>query len=109
VVPENSVIVGTYNHTFGMPILGGSELMETFENKLNGSKEASRECPDCHRKKIWKAGTRLTQREKFNIFCGVIAISVKIASNVEKTCKLLEIGFEYVTESETKKLFKKRK
>lgn len=42
--------------------------METFENKLNRSKEASRECPDGHSKKIWKAGTRLTQRGEVQRF-----------------------------------------
>jgi len=35
--------------------------------------------------------------------------TVKIASDVEEACKLLEVGFEYVTEFEGKKLFRKRK
>ncbi|MDX1813221.1 MAG: site-specific integrase [Candidatus Bathyarchaeia archaeon] len=34
---------------------------------------------------------------------------VKVASNVEEACKLLEVGFEYVTELDGKKLFRKRK
>jgi len=35
--------------------------------------------------------------------------TVKIASDVEEACKLLEVGFEYVTEFDGKKLFRKRK
>jgi integrase len=35
--------------------------------------------------------------------------TVKVASTVEEACKLLEVGFEYVTEFEGKKLFRKRK
>ena len=35
--------------------------------------------------------------------------TVKIASNLEEACKLLEVGFECVTEFEGKKLFRKRK
>ena len=35
--------------------------------------------------------------------------TVKVASTVEKACKLVEVGFEYVTEFDGKKLFKKRK
>ena len=34
---------------------------------------------------------------------------VKVASNLEEACKLLEVGFEYVTDMEGKKLFRKRK
>jgi hypothetical protein len=34
--------------------------------------------------------------------------TVKVASNVE-ACRLLEVGFEYVTEFEGIKLFRKRK
>jgi integrase len=34
---------------------------------------------------------------------------VKIAETVEQACKLLEVGFEYVTDIEGKKLFRKRK
>ena len=34
--------------------------------------------------------------------------TVKIASTVE-ACKLLEVGFEFVTEFDGKKLFRKRK
>jgi hypothetical protein len=33
----------------------------------------------------------------------------KVASTVEEACKLIEVGFEYVTEIESKKLFRKRK
>ncbi len=35
--------------------------------------------------------------------------TVKVASTVEEACKLLEVGFEYVTEFDGKKLFRKRK
>lgn len=35
--------------------------------------------------------------------------TVKVASTVDEACKLLEVGFEYVTEFEGKKLFRKRK
>ena len=34
---------------------------------------------------------------------------VKVASTLEEACKLLEIGFEFVTDMEGKKLFRKRK
>ena len=34
---------------------------------------------------------------------------VKLASTVEEACKLLEVGFEYVTEMDGRKLFRKRK
>jgi integrase len=34
---------------------------------------------------------------------------VKIAETLEEACKLLEVGFEYVTDMEGKKLFRKRK
>jgi hypothetical protein len=34
---------------------------------------------------------------------------VKTAATVEEVCKLLEVGFEYVTEVEGVKLFRKRK
>jgi integrase len=35
--------------------------------------------------------------------------NVKLASNIDEACKLLEVGFEYVTEMDGKKLFRKRK
>ena len=35
--------------------------------------------------------------------------NVKIASTIEEACKLLEVGFEYVTEIDGKKLFRQRK
>jgi len=34
---------------------------------------------------------------------------VKFAETVKEACELLEVGFEYVTEMESKKLFRKRK
>jgi integrase len=34
---------------------------------------------------------------------------VKVASTIEEACKLIEVGFEYVTEIEGRKLFRKRK
>jgi len=34
---------------------------------------------------------------------------VKIAETLEEACKLLESGFEYVTDMDGKKLFRKRK
>ena len=34
---------------------------------------------------------------------------VKLTSTVEEACKLLEVGFEYVTEMDGRKLFRKRK
>jgi hypothetical protein len=34
---------------------------------------------------------------------------VKVASNLEEACQFLEVGFEYVTEIDGKKLFRKRK
>jgi len=35
--------------------------------------------------------------------------NVKIASSIEEACQLLEVGFEYVTEIDGKKLFRQRK
>jgi hypothetical protein len=34
---------------------------------------------------------------------------VKVASTIEQATKLVEVGFEYVTEMDGKKLFRKRK
>jgi hypothetical protein len=34
---------------------------------------------------------------------------VKVAETLDKACKLLESGFDYVTDIEGKKLFRKRK
>jgi hypothetical protein len=34
---------------------------------------------------------------------------VKVAWKLEEACKLLEVGFEYVTEIDGQKLFRKRK
>lgn len=34
---------------------------------------------------------------------------VKVAETLDEACKLLEVGFEYVTEIDGKKLFRKRK
>ena len=34
---------------------------------------------------------------------------VKLAETVKEACELLEVGFEYVTDMEGKKLFRKRK
>jgi hypothetical protein len=34
---------------------------------------------------------------------------VKVAYTLDEACKLLEVGFEYVTDMEGKKLFRKRK
>ena len=36
-------------------------------------------------------------------------LTMKVASNVEEACKLVEVGFEYVTDFDGKKLFRKRK
>jgi hypothetical protein len=33
----------------------------------------------------------------------------KIATSIDETCKVIEIGFEYVCEMDGKKLFRKRK
>jgi integrase/recombinase XerD len=35
--------------------------------------------------------------------------TVKVATNTEEACQLLEVGFEYVTDIDGKKLFRKRK
>ena len=35
--------------------------------------------------------------------------NVKVASTIEEACQLLEVGFEYVTEIDGKKLFRQRK
>ena len=35
--------------------------------------------------------------------------TVKVASNIEESCKLVEVGFEFVTEMDGKKIFRKRK
>jgi hypothetical protein len=35
--------------------------------------------------------------------------TVKVASTIEESCKLVEVGFEFVTEMEGKKIFRKRK
>jgi hypothetical protein len=35
--------------------------------------------------------------------------TVKVASTVEEATALIEVGFEYVTELDDKKLFRKRK
>ena len=34
---------------------------------------------------------------------------VKVATTIEEACKLLEVGFEFVTEMGNQKLFRKRK
>jgi hypothetical protein len=34
---------------------------------------------------------------------------VKVAATIEEACKLLETGFEFVTDMDGKKLFRKRK
>jgi hypothetical protein len=34
---------------------------------------------------------------------------VNVASTIEEACKLVEVGFEFVTEIEEKRLFRKRK
>jgi hypothetical protein len=34
---------------------------------------------------------------------------VKVVSTIEETCKVIEVGFEHVTEMEGKQLFRKRK
>ena len=34
---------------------------------------------------------------------------VKVASNLDEACRLLEVGFEYVTDIDGKELFRKRK
>jgi len=35
--------------------------------------------------------------------------TVRVADNLEEACKLLEVGFEYITDMDGKKLFRKRK
>ena len=35
--------------------------------------------------------------------------TVKVAEDLDEACKLLEVGFEYVTDMDGKKLFRKRK
>jgi hypothetical protein len=35
--------------------------------------------------------------------------TVKVATTMEEACHFLEVGFEYVTEIDGKKLFRKRK
>jgi hypothetical protein len=35
--------------------------------------------------------------------------TVKVAETLDEACKLLEVGFEYVTDMEGKKIFRKRK
>ena len=35
--------------------------------------------------------------------------NARIAENLEEACKLVEVGFEYVTDMGGKKLFRKRK
>ena len=35
--------------------------------------------------------------------------TVKVATTLEEACQFLEVGFEYVTEIDGKKLFRKRK
>jgi hypothetical protein len=35
--------------------------------------------------------------------------AVKVATNTAEACQLLEVGFEYVTDIDGKKLFRKRK
>jgi uncharacterized cupin superfamily protein len=34
---------------------------------------------------------------------------VKVASDLDEACKLLEVGFEHVTDMDGKKIFRKRK
>jgi integrase len=34
---------------------------------------------------------------------------VKVAHNLEEACELIKVGFEYVTEMEAQKIFRKRK
>ena len=35
--------------------------------------------------------------------------NVKVAATIEEACRLFEVGFEYVTEFDGKKLFRQRK
>lgn len=35
--------------------------------------------------------------------------TVKVASTIEESCKIVEVGFEFVTEMDSKKIFRKRK
>jgi len=35
--------------------------------------------------------------------------TVKVTSTIEESCKLIEVGFEFVTEMDGKKIFRKRK
>jgi hypothetical protein len=35
--------------------------------------------------------------------------NVRVAEDLDEACKLVEVGFEYVTDMEGKKLFRKRK
>ena len=41
-----------------------------------------------------------TENDEFN---------VRVAANIEEASKLIEVGFEYVTDMDGKKLFRKRK
>ncbi len=37
------------------------------------------------------------------------AFTVRVTSDIEEACKLMEVGFEYVCDMDGKKLFRKRK
>jgi integrase len=37
------------------------------------------------------------------------AFTIKVAEDIDEACKLLEVGFEYVTDMDGKKIFRKRK
>ena len=43
------------------------------------------------------------------VYLLLLDYDVKIAETLEEACKLLQVGFEYVTDMDGKKLFRKRK
>ena len=60
--------------------------MEIFEKRTKGGEEASRECPECYSKKIWKAGIRQTKKGEVQRFlCRDCGFRFVEKSNIEST------------------------
>jgi hypothetical protein len=100
-------------------------------NLIFGGETANRKCPKCHTKKIWKATTEYHKTKDILHVMRVLGhknitntlrytqliqttdddFITKVAKTVEEACKLIEAGYEYVTEFQDQgvKIFRKRK
>ena len=84
--------------------------MTTQVNEANGGEEASRECPNCHSKKIWKAGIRQTLNGEVQRFvCRDCGFRFSEKSNIEskqnrgrQLCAILEEAKKLDTTTEKK-------